>query len=140
MNAVFLLRVSLTALRVMSPRCASASPLGALSSPLFSAGDSKESRSTRIDQSLSAPNYIAEDEDGDDEEVDDEEDGGGGEDETLQAGIRAEMDLWLGEAEKEFGVASGSAKLAQFVARLLCERLPALIAVRAPPPLHSSQT
>jgi len=95
------------------------------------AGDSKEPKSTRSNQSLSAPNYIAE-EDGDDEEVD-EEDGGVGEGETLKAGIRAEMDLWLGEAEKEFGVASGSAKVAEFVARLLCERLPALIAVRAPP-------
>ena len=47
-----------------------------------------------------------------------------GEGETLKAGIRAEMDLWLGEAEKEFVVASGSAKVAEFVARLLCERLP----------------
>jgi len=96
------------------------------------AGGKKDHKSLRSSQTLSAPDNIEEEDEEDDVEEEEEGGGAGEGSEKLKAGIRAEMDLWLGEAEKEFGVSSDSAKVAEFVARLLCERLPALIAVQGP--------
>ena len=97
------------------------------------AGGKTDRKAIRSSQTLTAPNNIEEEDEEDDVEEEEEEESGRAEgSEKLKAGIRAEMDLWLGEAEKEFGVSSDSAKVAEFVARLLCERLPALIAVHGP--------